>query len=251
MLQSVEPRLGFLLFPGERIEFVTRGALNSLVEQYFMGVWSIMVNRTLFLFTNMRLILLNCDGKGRAKTLMWQIPYERMQKYAPGTFSGHVKIKTVGGKSYSFIGVPGKDRKRLKEYMVARLAHTRAQGLAFPSHADRDPLCCQCATPLPKGARQCHECGDVLIDPMTPALLSLLMPGIGHLYLGHRAMSLLEMLGYAILLANMVFLVLKVGVAGLVVAVPVILIANTADALVTLYVAKKGAMPRRLAWKAP
>lgn len=251
MLQSVEPRLGFLLFPGERIEFVTRGALNSLVEQYFMGLWSIMVNRTLFLFTNMRLILLNCDGKGRAKTLMWQIPYDRMRKYGSGTFSAAVKIKTVGGQAFTFIQVPSKDRKRLKEYMIARLAHTQQQGLPFPSHADRDPLCCQCATPLPKAAPACHECGDQMMNPTTPALLSLMLPGLGHLYMGHRMMSMIEMFWFAILVANMVLLVAKAGGAGLVVAVPVILIANGIDSLVTLHVAKKGAMPKRLAWKAP
>jgi hypothetical protein len=216
-----------------------------------MGVWSVMVNRTLFLFTNMRLILLNCDGKGRAKTLMWQIPYERMQKYGSGTLSGAVKIKTVGGQSFSFIGVPGGDRKRLKEYMLARLAQTRAQGLAFPSHADRDPLCCQCATPLPKAAKQCHECGDVLADPMTPALLSLLLPGLGHLYLGHRGMASFEMLGFGFLLVNMGFLAYRAGPPGLLIAIPITLAALGADSLVTLHVARKGALPKRLAWKAP
>lgn len=251
MLASVEPRIPFLLFPGEQIEFVTFGALNSLLEQWFMGVWSIMVNRTLFVFTNLRLILLNCDGKGRAKTLMWQIPYDRMKKYSGGALGGVVKIKTLDGGSYTFISVPGADRKRLKEYMLARLTQTREQGLAFPAHADRDPLCTQCATPIPPRATACPECGDAMINPGVPALLSLALPGLGDLYLGHRAMACIELIGFAFVVGNMSLLVLKAGLPGLVIAVPVVVIANGIDSLVTLHIAKKGALPKRLAWRAP
>jgi len=251
MLASVEPRLDTLLFPGEQIEFVTKGALNSFVEQFFMGVWSLIVNRTTFLFTNYRLILLNADNKGKAKTLMWQIPYARMQKYGAGGFSGVVKINTLGGKSYSFIQVPGADRKRLKEYMLARLAHTQQHGLPFPAYLDRDPLCAQCASPVPPKAQGCPECGDPFINPMTPALLSLIIPGLGHLYLGHRQMALHEFFGFAVILLNTTFMTLKAGLPGLLFGILIIALTNGVDSLVTLYVANKGCLPRRLAWKAP
>lgn len=251
MLAGLEPRLEYLLFPDERIEFVTTGALNSFFEQVFMGVWSQVVNRTLFVFTNLRLILINSDARGNAKTLMWQIPYHRMQKYGAGTLTGHVKINTLGGSSFSFISVPGADRKRLRDYMEARLAQTQHHGLPFPAHADRDPLCAQCATPIPPGVQACPECGDPFINPVTPALLSLLLPGLGNLYLGHRLMAVMEAAAYAFLIGNMALVIAKVGVGGLIIAVPIVAIANATDAMITLHVAKKGRLPRRLAWKAP
>lgn len=249
MLTSIEPRLPMLIFPGEVVEFITTGILNSWLEQYFMGIWAYHVNRTLFVFTNMRLLLLSCDAKGRAKTLMWQIPYERMQRYGAGTWSGAVKIKTLDRKSYSFVGVPGADRKRLKEYMAARLAQTQQQGLPFPAHADRDPLCAQCASPIPPQAAACPECGDALVSPMTPAIMSLVLPDLGHMYVGHRAIAMIEMFGFLVLLANMAIVVARAGLFGLTIAIPVIAIANTADCLITLHVARKGAFPKRLAWR--
>ncbi len=251
MLASIEPRLDTLLFPDERIEFVTTGALNSFVEQFFMGVWSVIVNRTLFVFTNLRLILLNSDQKGTAKTLMWQIPYDRMQKYGAGTLGGVVSIKTRDGRSYTFIHVPGADRKRLKDFMLARLEQTQMQGLPFPAHLDRDPLCAQCASPVPPKALACPECGDQFINPVVPALLSLLMPGLGHLYLGHRLMALIEMAGFAIILTNMTLLAISSGIVGLLIAILVVALTNGIDSLVTLHVAHKGCLPKRLAWKAP
>lgn len=251
MLASVEPRLDTLLFPGEQIEFVTKGALNSFVEQFFMGFWSVIVNRTTFLFTNYRIILLNANNKGKAKTLMWQIPYARMKKYGAGGFSGVVKINTLDGRSYSFIHVPGADRKRLKEYMLARLAHTQQHGLPFPSHMDRDPLCAQCASPVPPRVQACPECGDEFINPATPALLSLIVPGLGHLYMGHRQMAMFELIGFAVILVNMSIIIARNDLFGLLFAIVFIALTNGVDSLVTLHVAKKGCLPKRLAWKAP
>lgn len=250
LLAGIEPRLDLLVFPGERIEFITTGVLNSPVEQFFMGLWAVLVNRTLFVFTNLRVILINAEGKGKPKTLMWQIPYARMQKYGKGTLGGVVKIKTLDGRSYTFIHVPGADRKRLGDYMNARLAENQHDALAFPSHADRDPLCAQCCSPVPIGSPACPECGDAFTNPAVPALLSLALPGLGHLYMGHKQVATFEMLGFAAILVKMGFLISATGLAGAALAVLVIATTSGIDSLVTLHVAKKGCFPRRLAWKA-
>ena len=155
MLRSVEPRLDRLLYPGERIELVTKGTINAFAEQYFMGIWSIIINRTLILCTNFRIILLSSDNKGRARALMWQIPYDRLKKY--GRSMGNITFKCVGGTFLRFVSVPAIDRKRLKQYLADRIDHARAAGPQFPSHADRDPLCPMCATPQPKAATACAE----------------------------------------------------------------------------------------------
>ena len=248
MLRSVEGRLDFLLFPGERIEFVTRGILNSFVEQYFMGIWSYVVNRTVFLFTNYRVILLNSDRKSRAKVMMWQIPYARMRKYGAGTVAGSVGFK-LSRRTYKFFGVPRGDRKRLKEFMRGKLEAARTGALEFPSHEDRDPLCPRCGTPLVARARACAECGDEMINPMVPAAMSLAIPGLGDLYLGHHSMAAVELVGFAMVL--LIVLAMVVGGGGADVAAGLVLLAaaNTFDAVVTFHVARKGALPRRLAWK--
>lgn len=252
ILSAIEPRLDHLLYPGERLEFVTTGALNSWLEQYFMGAWSLLVNRTAFLFTNMRVVLINADLKDRPKTLMWQIPYERMRSYGSGVLVGSVAFKTTSGRSFRFASVPSADRKRLRDAMAARLAAVRSEGIPFPSHADRDPLCFQCGTPTPPRVRACQECGDPFIRPEIPALLSFIVPGLGHLYLGHRTIAAMEVGGYALAVGFLVVQLVTVGVTPILPVMAVVLpMAHISDAAITWHIARKGNLPRRLAWVAP
>jgi len=249
MLASVEPRLDTLLYPGERIEFVTKGMLNSWAEQYFMGIWSMLINQTLFLFTNYRVIQISADSKGRAKTMMWQIPYARMQKYGAGTFSGSVSFKLGNGGALRFSGVPHKDRKQLKSLVAGKLDLAGQGQLEFPSHADRDPLCCRCATPISRKTRSCAECGDEFINPIVPAIMSLIVPGVGDFYLGHRVMGVFELLGFAVVLLFAVGIVITDGLAALPIALIVVVIANAFDGAMTLHIARKGVLAKRLAWR--
>lgn len=250
ILKGVEARLERLLYPGERIEFVTSGMLNSFVEQYFLGIWSMLINQTVFLFTNYRVILLNSDMKKRAKVLMWQVPYHRLGTYGAGSFVGSMRLKLSGGKSFSFGGVPGRDRKRLKEYMSARLAEARRAGDAFPCHADRDPLCPRCCSPVQADSAACAECGELFIKPWTPALMSLVIPGLGNLYLGNTAIGIMELLGFLGVL--LVALSLAIGSPfplGIFLGLGVIALGHALDASVTHHIASKGKLPTRLAWR--
>lgn len=249
MLKAIEPRLETLLYPDERIEFITSGVLNSFVEQYFLGVWALQINQTVFLFTNYRIILLNSDTKKRAKVMMWQAPYHRLRKYGAGQFAGSMRLKLSGGKSYAFSGVPGRDRKRLKEYMRARLEEVREANAEFPCHADRDPLCPTCCSPVPPKVYACPECNEEFIKPIKPALMSLVLPGLGDLYLGHTMLGIIELFGFIVVL----FVALNIASSGepieILAGVGLIAVANLIDAAVTHHIASKGAMPKRLAWK--
>lgn len=249
MLDSIQGRLDFLLYPGEQIEFVTKGTLNSFLEQYFMGIWAFLINRTLILFTNYRVILINSDRKGRAKALMWQMPYGRLAKYGRGRMGASIAFKLDSGKAYKFAGVPKSDRKRLRHYMGERIQDARASEFQFPSHEARDSLCPTCATPVAQSHRSCSECNETFINPRTPALLSLILPGLGDLYLGHRGMAILEIIGFLYALAIIVGVAVSAGLAGVIIAIVALAFVNGYDALVTRHVAMKGKLPLRLAWK--
>jgi hypothetical protein len=247
MLRSVEPRLDRLPYPGERIELVTKGTINAFAEQYFMGIWSIIINRTLILCTNFRIILLSSDNKGRARALMWQIPYDRLKKY--GRSMGNITFKCVGGTFLRFVSVPAIDRKRLKQYLADRIDHARAAGPQFPSHADRDPLCPMCATPQPKAATACAECATPFINPAHPAVMSLVIPGLGDLYLGHTAMGVMELLGFALLLLGLGAYVVTTGPAAIPESALILVVANVVDAAMTYHVARKGKLAKSQTWR--
>jgi hypothetical protein len=244
MLASVEPRLDLLLYPGERIEFVTTAVLNSLAEQYFMGLWAIVINRTLMLFTQHRVILIQADGKGRARHLAWQIPYSRLQGFKTGMVTSSARFKLEDGKVYKFAQMPRHDRKLLRAFMEAQTNSGGQAPFEFPSHSPRDPLCPACCTPLPARARVCAECDEHLVDPRLPALMSCIVPGTGHLYLGHRGLGLVELAGFCFLLLAMVALIIE-NPSEWWIAPVIIAIFNTMDGLITLHVARKGMLSRR------
>lgn len=251
-LKGVEPRFSFLLFPEEKIEFVTKGMLNSFAEQYFMGIWSLAINHTVFLFTNYRVTLINSDGKGRPKVLMWQISYDKIARYGAGTLGGSIAFKLSDKSRYKFAGVKRADRKRLKSYVKDRLDRVSSGQFTFPSHAGRDPICPSCGTPSPPSpvvGRACAECSEAFIDPRIPALMSLAIPGLGDLYLGHRAIALFELLGFALLLFLLGSLLITDGLSALPTVLVALIVANGGDAAITYHIAGKGLLPKRLAWK--
>lgn len=247
MLLSAEPRFPYLLFPEERIEFVTKGMFNSFLEQYLLGPWAYLINHTLFLFTNYRVILLNSDGKGRARTMMWQIPYDRVAKYGAGVWFGSVTFRLKNGTSYKFANVPSLDRKRLKEYVRTRLEGVRREAFQFPSHASRDPLCASCATPIPPRTHRCPECAEEFIRPSTPALMSPILPGLGDLYLGWKGIAVLELIGFALVLLARLGIV-SANADDWPIAIGVVAAANGIDAAITWLIARKGVLPTRMAW---
>lgn len=250
MLLSLGERWDFLLYPGERVEFVTKGILNSFAEQYFMGLWAIAINRTLFLFTNYRVVLVQSDSKGRAKTAMWQIPYQRLAKYGSGLYVGSTSFKTNDGRTFKFAGIPRADRKRLRAYVSAQVERAAAGEAEFPGFTGRDALCPTCGTPVPPKARACAECGEEFINPIRPALMSLVVPGLGDLYLGHRGMALFELAGFALLLLIVGAMISASSTAADVAGALVLLaVANLFDGAITLHVARKAVIPTRLAWK--
>lgn len=243
-LLSLEPRLDTILYPEETIEYAAHATLNSYAEQYFLGIWAFVINRMVMLFTEHRVILVCVDKKGRVKHQAWQIPYSRMKRYKPGTHLGSIKFKLDDGRTYKFAQMAKRDRKYLRDYMQTSLSQPREERSQFPCHTARDPLCPACYSPMPPKTAVCPDCGDRMIDPKVPALMSLIVPGTGDLYLGHRGLALFEFAGFAFLLLNAVVRFARQEPEWVAFAV-VLVIANIFDAAITFHIARKGAISRR------
>ncbi|MCA9303369.1 MAG: hypothetical protein KC996_04540 [Phycisphaerales bacterium] len=244
MLKSIEPRLDLLLYPGETIEYVASAVLNNWIDQYFLGIWSQTINRTLLVFTQHRAILLLSDSKGRAKQQAWQIPYNRLKKYGAAVWVGSVSFKLDNGKNYKFMGMKKQDRKNLKEYMQRRLSTPPEESIEFPNHEARDPLCPGCWSPTPPKTHTCEHCDERFINPRTPALMSLALPGLGNLYLGHTVVAVVEMIGFAFVLLIATDIVVSDPSAWLY-GILLVAFANTFDCIATMYIARKGLISRR------
>ncbi|MHB1155285.1 MAG: PH domain-containing protein [Phycisphaerales bacterium] len=255
LLQAVEPVLGEMLFHDEQVLFVTKGIFSSFVEQYFLGWIAYAINRTTFIFTNLRIIQFNTDRKGRPGSMHWQIPYDQIRKYKAGGFmSGSLKFWLVNKSKYVFVSMPKYDAKPLRELIDLERASVSSEATGLPHHGGCDPLCPACHAPQARKQYQCDNCGERFIHPMKPAMLSLVLPCLGDFYMGHKGIAILEFLGYLL----MWFIVLGGIFAGLekgnlsehlpfLILLPIIV--HGFDAFITHRVASKGLKLASRAWK--
>lgn len=247
LIQACAPALRKALKPGERVLYVGKGVYNSLVEQYFMGaLLAQMLNQTVFVLTNLRLVMMHSNSKGVPSTNYWTIYYNQIVQFK-GSWTGTVKLKLADGKSYTFSGFLKLDRKQMPMVFEKALELYRELGFDPTVTQSRENLCSHCFEVVPKKQFSCDHCGSTFYKPSEVALRSLLFPSLGDWIMGHHWAAFFELLGYLI---GWAFIVarfqqaLQVGGDAVTEAtvnlVLFILFAHVMDAILTAYVARKG-----------
>ncbi len=248
LLKGVDAKLRRVLHAEERVYFMTTGTTVSIGEQFFVGWVAHYLNMRAIIFTTERVLLVAVDGKKRAEKLVSQIPYASIGS-VKSTWTGICRIKLVNKETYSFQGVPKADRKFLAEFLADLVSGTAAP---FQRGHGIEHLCPHCYTFVPAHPAACPGCSGAFKLPGKAALLSLLFPGLGDWYLGHRGFAVLEMFGAGFMW--LVFVVLPLITppdpelgpldAGYWITVAVILlIAHGIDAMMTRHFALKGHHP--------
>jgi hypothetical protein len=93
--------------------------------------------------------------------------------------------------------------KELKEFIPLRKDTVRSVGHSTES---LENLCPSCFVPLPKGLIACPKCKVNLKEPRRAFFKSLVLPGWGDIYLGHRALGILELIGSVIVWVFVIYL---------------------------------------------
>jgi hypothetical protein len=101
----------------------------------------------------------------------------------------------------------------------------------------REHICPACFEPLPAKLESCNKCMAAFKTPKKAMLRSLVLPGWGDIYLGHRVLGFLELIG-----ALMVWFIVIALFADGAIATGVffLVFCNGLDALLTLHMARKG-----------
>lgn len=236
-----------MLNEGEKIYFISSGVEASFAESYFLG-WSMYyINRTAFIFTTQRILLLQISRSGKPSQLKSQIRYSSIAKISRTIF-GHCKIKFQNGKTSVFVYVPKRDKKFMQK-VIEYLKDTNKVP-AIDNIKWRENLCPYCYAVVEGFPQNCPHCQKAFKSANKAGWLSLIFPGLGDFYLGHRTFAILEILGaslvwfsffisvfspkegepmdaFALLLSGLVIFALMHGI----------------DALVTRYVGRKGIYP--------
>ena len=187
LLRRLDPALRPMLDDGERVIFLTAGSVTTFWGQLFGGWLTYAVNRRAIVATNRRVLLLQIGSRGTPRVLRAEIGYGAVAEIKTGLLS-NVQLRFRDGERRLIAGMPPADRKDLRE-IVTRLA-----GVAPAAARDGlQDLCPHCFAPADVDPLVCPTCQGRFKSPRVATLLSLLFPGMGDLYIGHRGVAILEL----------------------------------------------------------
>jgi hypothetical protein len=206
LLQSVDPKLRRILLPGEKVYFITTGTTVSLGERFFVGWLAFYLNMRVLVFTSTRVLLMQINSRKRVRELVSQMTYATIASIR-STWNGLCRVKMIDRTTYNFQNVPRADRKLLSKFLLGIV-----QGTNAPFQRDRgiEHLCPHCFALVPGYPLACPACHGGFKSARKAGLRSLLFPGLGDWYLGHRVFAVLEMLGASFFWLVLIFLPLLV-----------------------------------------
>ena len=240
LIQQVEPQLPEMLYPNEKILYIAKGVQHSIIEAITIGaLWSNMINQTVFVLTNLRLLMIRSNSKGKPAETCWMIYYSEITKFKP-TLTGVLDLKLDDGKSIRFTGFPKLDRKTMPKIFEEALETYRERGFEPDCSQSREDLCGSCFAIVPKGRFQCGKCGTTFWTPGQVAIRSLIFPAWGDMLLKHRMLACVELVGLTVTWFVAYALADDGDYAE---AALVIGLAHSIDAVVTYFIAKKGLHP--------
>lgn len=198
LLKVLDPKLRSILKPEERVFYATCGSAVTLAEQFFVGWAAYYLNRRALVFTTERLLLVQINSRNQPLELVSQIPYSEIAT-VKSTWNGICQVKLQGGRKFNFQSVPRAERKFLHRFLVDVVQPLSPSPDSQPGRIEH--LCPCCFTVVPGLPAACPSCGSGFKSARKAAFLSLLFPGLGDLYLGHRGFAAIELLGATFLWA--------------------------------------------------
>ncbi|MEM7136422.1 MAG: hypothetical protein AAF500_07585 [Myxococcota bacterium] len=234
MLRKAEPVLKRALDPMEVVRFVTSGAQQLAWGLVTAGSMNPLTNRTTFVLTDRRILLIHTDRRRRPALFASQLPLGRVES-ATGRHS-YLFIRS-GREQLMFHGTKRGEAKYLRRLLDASPVEDGGW----------QNLCPRCFHAMDDAPDSCRRCSEPFKSARKAALRSLLFPGLGDFYLGYRGYAVLQMIGAGLLWALFVtFLVPAVvaqGFSGVLVSLPVLAFAvlvHGGDAILTRAKARRG-----------
>jgi predicted Zn finger-like uncharacterized protein len=241
VLKAVSDILEKILRDGEKVMRIGKGTAYYPVELLLGNGWLTMYyNYYAIVCTNQRVLLINIDHRIRHFThYLFQIRYEEIEKIKRGRLSRSLVVYRMKGKRRIFMYVKGYIVKELRQFIMDKKGSIRA--VEHPQEL-LENLCPSCFTPLGKSLISCPHCRVHFKEPKKAFLRSLLLPGLGDIYLGHIFLGLLELLGAVFVWAVVISLLLTGKEGALFTALFLLLFYNLVDGLLAYHMGKKGYM---------
>jgi TM2 domain-containing membrane protein YozV len=195
LLKAVDETLRPMLAQGEKVHFVSWGNRISFWESYLLGWIAYALTRQAIVLTDSRMLLVHIDRKFRPRIFRSQVKYLAIDTLAWPLLGG-MKLKLRRKKTHRFSYVPRADRVQMREFIRRKKMEFRGYAA---DRSDIQDLCPHCHKPVVGSPPTCLPCRVGFKSPTKAALLSLLFPGLGDLYLGHKVHGIVEILFAALI----------------------------------------------------
>jgi hypothetical protein len=193
LLRRLDGELQRMLESGEKVEYLSWGIEYSFVEAYFLGLWHTLLNRRAVVLTNRRILLLQVSSRRRLLDLKSHVRYEAVQGFTKGAL-GVLALRLRNGQRVTLTGMPRRDRKALRARIGEYLADP-GNALRAGGASGRQNLCPHCYATVTGFPERCPRCAGGFKSGARAGWLSLVLPGLGDWYLGHRALGTIELAG--------------------------------------------------------
>lgn len=228
-LESI-PYIQPFLKKEEKILLVTTGLSHaSILEQYLTG-WILMVlKRSLFVFTNKRILHIPTKRNYAYRHSMAQILYPDCSSIKMGI--GNLIIRYKNNKRETF-SIFSKERQKIKALL--NTISLQGESSAFRQHHH---LCPQCRHELVKNKYSCPICQLAFKNKSKARKLSILYPGGGYFYTGHPVMGIIDAIAEFFLMINILFSLygVMIGVKGGLAELLLGIFYFTIEKLITIY----------------
>ena len=241
LIKQMEPILPKVLMPNEEIHYVAKGIQHSMFEAMTIGgLWSNLINQTVFMLTNLRVVMFHTNTKGKPSETCWQIYYSEIKEIKKSFMSSVLKLKLKDGKKFQFTGFSKLDKKIMPEIFEESLETFRELQFNPQCSQSREDVCGRCFEIVPKGTYNCQSCETTFWQPSQLALRSLVIPSWGDFLMKHRLLACVETLGFLFGWIAAIGLLSDGNWLG---AILVLAFVHGIDALVTYVIGRKGLYP--------
>jgi predicted Zn finger-like uncharacterized protein len=241
ILKAVQDKAGQILNEGEKVMRIGKGTAYYLLELLLGNGWLTMIyNHYAILCTNQRILFVNINSRmNRPTHYLFQMPYTDIKKVKRGlVFNNLILYRHQGGRRI-FTAVKRYLSNELKTFVEKMKS---ASGDTVPGSVSPEKLCPSCFVPLADGLGNCPRCGADFRVPQKALVRSLILPGLGDMYLGHRVLGALEMLVSLYVWLLVINSVRAGGPENLLIAAIILCFYNGLDGLLTYHMSKKGYM---------
>jgi predicted Zn finger-like uncharacterized protein len=241
ILTAVKPTLDQLVKEDEKIMRIAGGTAYFPIEIFFgNGIFTMLYNRYAVVATNRRLVMINTNHRmTKPGHYLFQMGYDEIKKVSRGLFRTSLSLTRKKGKRRIFTSIKMAFTAELQSYIKPLIT----QGQTMPQGYVLDEnLCPSCYAGLPAGLDKCTVCHAAFKTAKSATLRSLLLPGWGDLYLGHRFLGCCELAGSLIVWSIVLGMLAEGGTENVGITLFLLAFYNGFDALLTRHMARKGYM---------